>query len=77
MGSSLRTWKNPLCISADIERASAAAVKLEGQPTQAGRVARRCWMIAYESHTTKSPSSNTGTFAAGLSASNRLRDPAT
>ncbi len=64
----LRRLPKPECISAQMLRARARSATARGQSCFSGKVSARYSAIASVSHTTRSPSTSTGTFATGLRA---------
>ena len=68
IGQLLRSAANPACISAQTLRARARAVRSAGQRFFCGCRSARYSAIASVSHTTRSPSTSTGTLPVGVSA---------
>ena len=68
MGQWLRRAVKPLCISAHTLRARARAFASAGHSCLSGQVSATYSAMASVSHTTRSPSTSTGTLAVGLTA---------
>ena len=71
IGQWLRRPVKPLCISAQTLRARARAALSRGHSALSGNCSATYSAIASVSHTTRSPSTSTGTLPVGDSASHR------
>ena len=75
IGQALRRPVKPLCISAQMLRARARAVRSAGQSCFSGNCSATYSAIARVSQTVRSPSTSTGTLPTGETASMVLRKP--